>query len=464
MKTKSLIVGLSMLVLSLGVAMRGRSAEAVSSVTVETQLDRPVLVRGGGEQEVVIKVTVVGGKVVQVEGERAPLNLAVVLDRSGSMTGAKIEKAKQAAMMLIDQLGKDDVISLVVYDSDVDVIASAQRVGGRQTQLKRLIQRIGPGGSTALYAGVKTGGDQLAEFLDEESINRVLLLSDGIANVGPKSNREITRLGQHLANGGMSVSTIGLGDDYNEDLMTALAESSDANYYFVDDVEMLVEVFESELGELKSVVARKLIVEIEFPKGVTPVRFLGREESFDANGNKGTIQFEMLAGEQQRELLVLCRVAPESKAEAKDAAVASVNVRYEDAQAAGKLRKVSSRVTAQLSDDAELAENKVDAVVRAEAEVFANADVSRRAIKLADSGDVKAAEKAIDSQIIHLREAQSVAPEPQQQLLEAEIDALTKCQTDIGSAGKLSSGSRKQLQWRVYNRGNAKNLDTPAKK
>jgi Ca-activated chloride channel family protein len=464
MKKKTLIVGLSMLVLSLGVAARGGSAEVVNSVTVKTQLDRPVLVRGGGEQEVVIKVTIAGGKVVEVEGERAPLNLAVVLDRSGSMTGAKIEKAKQAAMMLVDELGQEDVISLVVYDSDVDVIASAQRVGGRQAQLKRLIQRIGPGGSTALYAGVKCAGDQLAEFLDEEAINRVLLLSDGIANVGPKSNREITRLGQHLAGRGMSVSTIGLGDDYNEDLMTALAESSDANYYFVDDVEMLAEVFESELGELKSVVARKLIVEIEFPDGVKPVRFLGREESFDAKGNKGTIQFEMLAGGQQRDLLVLCRVAPKSTGDAENAAVASVNVRYQDTQAEGKLRKVTARVTAELSDDADLAEKKIDAVVRAEAEVFNNADVSRAAIKLADSGDVKAAEKTIDSQIVHLRSVQSAAPEAQQQLLEAEIDALAKAQSDIGSAGKLSSGSRKNLQWRVYNRSNAKNLDTPAKK
>ena len=198
----------------------------------------------------------------------------------------------------------------------------------------------------------------------------MLLLSDGIANVGPKTNREITRLGQHLANRGMSVSTIGLGEDYNEDLMTALAESSDANYYFVDDVEMLAEVFESELGELKSVVARKLIVDIEFPDGVKPVRFLGREETFDSAGNRGTIQFEMLAGEQQRDLLVLCKVTPKARDEAGDASVAAVHLRYEDAQSDGKVREVKAAVTAKLSDDVEVAERKVNRVVRAEAEVF----------------------------------------------------------------------------------------------
>ena len=147
--------------------------------------------------------------------------------------------------------------------------------GVRKRNSTALLSEFSAGGSTALYDGVKTGGQQLREYLSDNRINRVMLLSDGIANVGPSSNREIANLGQKLAREEISVTTIGLGDDYNENLMTALAEASDANYYYVADVEELPKVFKTELGELKSLVARNIVIEVKCVKGVKPIRFLG---------------------------------------------------------------------------------------------------------------------------------------------------------------------------------------------
>src|SRR5690606_383898 len=170
----------------------------------------------------------------------------------------------------------DDILSLVVYESGVEVVFPASRLGDRRREVRRLIERIETGGSTALYGGVEEGSRQLREFLGRERINRVLLLSDGIANVGPSDNRSIADLGRRIAREGMSVTTIGLGSDYNETLMTALAEASDANYYHIADVETLPEVFEKELGELQSIVAREIVIEIRCPEGVKPIRFLGR--------------------------------------------------------------------------------------------------------------------------------------------------------------------------------------------
>ena len=272
------------------------------TVRLRAKVDRPLLYRGGGEQEVIIQIDLEG--VAHRKLKRAPLNLSVVIDRSGSMTGRKLEQAKQAAEMLVDQLRAEDVVSLVMYDSEVDVLAPAGRAGNDRSEIKRVIRNIQAGGSTALYAGVETGGRQLQEFLQHNRINRVLLLSDGIANVGPLSNREIAGLGHKLAERGISVSTVGLGDDYNEDLMTALAEASDANYYYVADVEESPKVFERELDELQSIVARRLILEIEFPEGVKPRHFLGRPETI--SGQKGRIEFNTLAGSQNREVLVAC--------------------------------------------------------------------------------------------------------------------------------------------------------------
>src|ERR1019366_822444 len=112
-------------------------------------------------QEVVIKIdlsAIAGRQKVR----RTPLNLAVVLDRSGSMTGAKLEKAKQAAMQLVDHLVPNDIFSLVIYSDQARVLVSAQRVEDKDA-LKEKIESIQADGSTALYAGVKMGAGQLQE-------------------------------------------------------------------------------------------------------------------------------------------------------------------------------------------------------------------------------------------------------------------------------------------------------------
>ena len=184
-------------------------------------------------QEIVVKIdlSAIAGK---EKSRRTPLNLAVVLDKSGSMTGAKLEKTKQAAMQLVDRLAPNDIFSLVIFSDTAQVLLPAQKVEDKDA-LKEKIQSIEANGSTALYAGVKMGADQIQEYFSSKRINRVILLSDGLANVGPSSPRQLRLLGSDLAERGISVTTIGVGDDYNEDLMAGLAEASDANYYYVQD-------------------------------------------------------------------------------------------------------------------------------------------------------------------------------------------------------------------------------------
>jgi Ca-activated chloride channel homolog len=216
------------------------SLSSASGATLNLQLDPDrQLVTAGKDQEVVVKVDLDSD--TGRRSDRLPLNIAVVIDHSGSMAGAKIEKTKQAAMELIDQLTPQDNLALVEFDNTVEVLFPSQHVVDREA-LKAQVQRIQPGGSTALYAGVEAGGNQLLEIESRtDRINRVILLSDGLANVGPSSTSALKALGRSLSHRGVSVSTIGVGDDYNEDLMTGLAEASDANYYYVKDAEKLPE-------------------------------------------------------------------------------------------------------------------------------------------------------------------------------------------------------------------------------
>lgn len=426
---------------------------APETVRLRAKVDRPILFRGAGEQEVIIKIDLDGAAHRKLK--RAPLNLSVVIDRSGSMTGRKLEQAKQAAEMLVDQLRPEDVFSLVMYDTEVDVLAPAQPVGKDRSEFKRIIRNIRAGGSTALYAGVETGGRQLQEFLRKNRINRVLLLSDGIANVGPSSNREIARLGHRLAERGVSVSTVGLGDDYNEDLMTALAEASDANYYYVADVEELSQVFEKELGELQSIVARRLVLEIVFPEGVKPKRFLGRPETI--SGQRGRIEFDTLAGAQTREVLVSCVLDPARIGRARQ--LAGIGLAYEDSVCGdGILKNLDCDVVVEVTDDAEVAEKNRDADVTVQAEIYRNASEAEEAIALADSGNAGAARVKIESQIGRLRMAQEAAPAAgQKQALEREISVLEESRDELGSDG-FSKSSRKNLQWNVFQYKNSKNL------
>src|SRR5262249_37947209 len=144
-------------------------------------------------------------------GRRAPMNLAVALDRSGSMQGAKIEKARQAACVAIDQLGDDDLFSLVIYDNETELLVPPERVGGsrHREELKSTIARIRPRGGTALHAGVPLAAGQVRRNLDKERVNRVILLSDGLANVGPSRASDLATLGRQLREDGIGVTTIG---------------------------------------------------------------------------------------------------------------------------------------------------------------------------------------------------------------------------------------------------------------
>lgn len=107
--------------------------------------------------------------------------------------------------MAVDQLADDDIFSLVTFDNDTEVLIAQERVGGpRQREaLKERINRIRPGGGTAIHAGVTLGAQQLRRFLDQERVNRIVLLSDGLANVGPSRPGDLARLGGELRREGM---------------------------------------------------------------------------------------------------------------------------------------------------------------------------------------------------------------------------------------------------------------------
>ncbi|MDD4955926.1 MAG: VWA domain-containing protein, partial [Candidatus Omnitrophica bacterium] len=195
-----------------------------ANVKVSANLDKPYVL-AGEDETVVLKVGLSAEPGVE-KTKRPPINIAVVIDKSGSMSSdGKIEKAKEGVYRVIEQLNEGDVISIIVYDTYPSVLVYAQPVRGKSA-LINMVSQIYPSGSTALYGGIELGAQELRKYASDYSLNKIVLLSDGLANVGLQSTEDLANLGRALGDEGFIVSTVGVGLDYNEDLMTSLARES----------------------------------------------------------------------------------------------------------------------------------------------------------------------------------------------------------------------------------------------
>jgi Ca-activated chloride channel family protein len=198
---------------------------------------------------------------------RDPLHLALVLDRSGSMAGAPLDEAKRCARHIVEQLGADDRAAIVAFDSEVEVMAAAMPASEKAV-LRAAIDGIVEAGSTNLHGGWRAGADELAGKLAAEGIHRVVLLSDGGANAGETALEVISGQCRDLARAGVSTSTYGLGDHFNEDLMLAMARAGRGNAYYGDTAADLAEPFAAEFALLTNLCARGLVLKVNAPDGV----------------------------------------------------------------------------------------------------------------------------------------------------------------------------------------------------
>ena len=232
-----------------------------------------------------------------------------------------------------------DIVAVVAYDSTVQVIVPATKLSDKESVIEQ-VRRIEAGGSTALFAGVSKGADELRKFLDKNRVNRVILLSDGLANVGPQSPSELGALGASLMKEGISVSTMGLGLDYNEDLMTKLAQNSGGNHVFIEQADDLVRVFNHEFNDVLSVVAQEVAIDIRVAEGVRPVRVLNVDA--EINGQQVIVQMNQLYSEQEKYVMLEVEV-PATQA-GKSREVAEVRVSYANMQT-----KTTDRLTSAVS-------------------------------------------------------------------------------------------------------------------
>jgi Ca-activated chloride channel homolog len=233
---------------------------------------------------------------------RSPLNISLVIDKSGSMAGGKLSYAKQAAKQAIDQLAPEDYVSIVIYGTDVSVIASSNKVGNKEV-LKSRIDAIQTSGNTNLSGGMLEGYRQVKSTYKAGYVNRVLLLSDGRANIGTVSNSALEGIVRNKSlQEGITISCFGLGLDFNEDLMTGLADNGNGNYYFIENPETIGGIFQRELEGLLHVVAQNAELTIFLPPNVVLQHVFGN--GYMQVGNRVVIELQdVMAGETKSVLL-----------------------------------------------------------------------------------------------------------------------------------------------------------------
>lgn len=201
--------------------------------------------------------------------DRPPVNVAFVIDRSGSMGGPKIALAKEAVRMAVSLLRPSDRFAIVTYDDVIDVVtASSPATAEAKRHAARALERIEARGSTNLGEGWLRGAEQVAMHQDERCVSRILLLTDGLANQGIVDPEELRRHAGALRARGVMTTTIGLGEDFNEEILRSMSLAGGGNFYFVESPVQIADTMTSELRETLDIVARSLALELRAPEGV----------------------------------------------------------------------------------------------------------------------------------------------------------------------------------------------------
>jgi Ca-activated chloride channel homolog len=364
--------------------------------------------------------------------QRAPLDVELVLDRSGSMGGAKIDYTRQAASMAVNLLRESDRCGLVAYDDEILALARCQEVDGEQRS--RILGGIGQlyaRGSTNLFGGWLAGSDELSR-LDGERIRRVLMMTDGLANVGVTDRAEILHHVRELAARGVGTTAFGVGLDFDEMLVAGMAEAGNGHFYYIERPEQIPDFLASELGELLRVAARSVRLAVVVTGGAT-IHNLNELPLIGTLYHLGDLT--------EGSLTDLCFVldVPAGAAASTDV---RVTITWQDVES-GEARTSSSDTRLLAAPEAEVEAEAPDAETMEKAVKARSAKARSDALRHNDAGDFAAASRCISLESAVLNEmAVDYAP--------AAEEAATLRSAEPSFSRAISSIDKKRMMYANY--------------
>jgi Ca-activated chloride channel family protein len=368
---------------------------------------------------------------------RKPLNLCLVIDRSGSMAGAKLQQTIASAKFVVERLAPTDILSVVQFDDRVKVVIPPGPVTDR-THLCRRLDGIHAGGQTNLSGGWLRGAACVRETKTSEYVNRVLLLTDGQANHGIVDPALLIQHAAELTEEGIGTTTLGYGDDFNEDLLTALADAGRGSAYHVETADQAPTIFAQELEGLLAIAAQN--VRVTF----TPSRLVRRVDLCSAvehhqDGKTLTVTVGDLVSEDTRSILVTFRVG--SSTQEGWVGLGTITVTYDDVVGGIHAKTIRHELLVGAMAPGKVAAIPPDAAVVKELLILRAAKVLHAAIAQADAGDMKGAVQRLTDFLAVPEVAASTDPE-----IQAARRRLKELLHDLQDRG-FDKLSRKQMHY-----------------
>jgi Ca-activated chloride channel homolog len=326
---------------------------------------------------------------------RRPLNLSLVIDRSGSMAGTPLRNAIQAAQKLVDYLTPEDILSIIVYDDFVETILPPAPVQSSDS-IKELLSKISAGGCTNLSGGWLRGCEHVKTQRSTEHLNRVLLLTDGQANVGIRDNATLINTAKEQAEQGIATTTLGFGTYFNEDLLIGMANAAGGNFYFIQSPDDAADVFRIEVESLLAIAAQNLTVTYE------PPSFLTSSQLSNYRMHQSEMMLDDVYTTEAKQLAIALSIEPASKVGTLD--LGTLTYTYQAVEESST-KSFTQQLPIQIQVDTVEAVSALvpDRAILEQISKFRIAKVKDEAIALADRGDYKVASQTIQSAIADLK-------------------------------------------------------------
>ncbi len=370
--------------------------------------------------------------------DRTPLNLSLVLDRSGSMWGEPLIAAREAAIRIIQRLAPEDTVSVVAYDDVVEVVAPPA-TGAEQNDLTQRIRDIGPGGSTNLSGGWLRGRDLVAENQREGAVNRVILLTDGQANVGMTEPGQLVGLCRSGAGTGISTTTVGFGAHFDEDLLKSMADAGQGGTYYIEEADQAAGIFAEELDGLMSLAAQNVRVAIG-PGADAGFVQVHHQYPNHSEGDVLTLEVGDLYAREPRRIVMEFLLPPKAKA-GIDYQVAMVTVTAHVLMDDGGVELQTVKLPIMLSP---VEGGIVQPEVRREVLLVAAARAREEAMEARERGDWTGASQSLRDVVAYARSTGLEDPAVMEEIGDLEASA------ELFDQQTVSEADEKYMKQRVY--------------
>lgn len=374
------------------------------------------------------------------ERSRTPMNISIVIDRSGSMGEKnKLEYVKKAVDYLIDEANTDDYISVVTYDDYVDVLQKSQVIRDKY-ELREKISALQPGGFTNLSEGMFEGYDQVNKSYMRGYVNKVFLLSDGLANRGVTDRHKLAQIVKDKnRRDGVTISTFGVGNEFNENLMTDIADYGKGNYYYIKNSSDIPEIFATELRGMRNLVGQGTKMKVRFPNENLKVsKVFGYP--YEVEGDQVTIDFKDVFSGQKKSVLIKFEITKktEKKLEFEN------ELTYEDVTADFRLVTEKNMNMIERTSSAEKYNGSKNETVIQNVAMFEANEIMEEALRNVDDGNyTKAKELMTGARDYMDKQMNTVAPSPEMKRQSDNIDRYSK---DVESVEKKTDEERNEMQ------------------